>query len=125
MLTLVEYILLVPDSIARPPGRPAGLLVSDSVTDPYIEPNSTQAGLFTIKPFSQPKHHALFPPSWRGGGVTGLAGASSSAAGGGSGSGCSSSASVAVSPPPVAPPAAIIQSLKCLGLGRQPAQDIN
>jgi hypothetical protein len=25
MLTLVEYVLLVPDSIARPPGRPADL----------------------------------------------------------------------------------------------------
>jgi hypothetical protein len=24
MLTLVEYVFLVPDSIARPPGRPAG-----------------------------------------------------------------------------------------------------
>jgi hypothetical protein len=98
MLTLVEYLLFasVPDSIARPPGTgsPAGLLASasDSGTDPCIEPNSTQAGLFTIKPFRQPKRHALFPPSWQGG-FAGLAGASSSAAGGGSrSSGCSSSA---------------------------------
>jgi hypothetical protein len=49
MLTLVEYVLLVPDSIARPPGRPAGLLASDSGTGPRIEPNHTKAlaGLFT------------------------------------------------------------------------------
>ncbi len=49
MLTLVEYVLLVPDSIARPPGRPAGLLASDSGTGPRIEANHTQAlaGLFT------------------------------------------------------------------------------
>ncbi len=49
MLTLVEYVLLVPDSIARPPGRPAGLLASDSGTGPCIEANHTQAlaGLFT------------------------------------------------------------------------------
>ncbi len=40
MLTLVEYVLLVPDSIARPPGRPAapaGLLASASGTGPRIE----------------------------------------------------------------------------------------
>ncbi len=51
MLTLVEYVLLVPDSIARPPGRPgpAGLLESDSGTGPRIEANHTKAlaGLFT------------------------------------------------------------------------------
>ncbi len=49
MLTLVEYVLLVPDSIARPPGSPAGLLASDSGTGPRIEPNHTKvlAGLFT------------------------------------------------------------------------------
>jgi hypothetical protein len=49
MLTLVEYVLLVPDSIARPPGRPAGLLASDSGTCPRIEANHTKAlaGLFT------------------------------------------------------------------------------
>ncbi len=52
MLTLVEYVLLVPESIARPPGRPAGLLASDSGTSPRIEPklpNHTKAlaGLFT------------------------------------------------------------------------------
>ena len=49
MLTLVEYLLWVPNSIARPPARPAGLLASDSGTCPRIEPNHTQAlaGLFT------------------------------------------------------------------------------
>ncbi len=49
MLTLVEYLLWVPDSFARPPARPAGLLASDSGTGPHIEPNHTQAlaGLFT------------------------------------------------------------------------------
>jgi hypothetical protein len=49
MLTLVEYILSVPDSIARPPGRPTGLLASNSGTSPHIEPNHTRAlaGLFT------------------------------------------------------------------------------
>ncbi len=52
MLTLVEYVLLVPDSIARPRGRPAGLLASDSDTGQRIEPNHTTtaralAGLFT------------------------------------------------------------------------------
>ncbi len=49
MLTLVEYVLLIPDSIERPPGSPAGLLASDSGTGPRIEPNHTQAlaGLFT------------------------------------------------------------------------------
>jgi hypothetical protein len=49
MLTLVEYVLLVPDSIARQQGRPAGLLASDSGTGPRIEPNHTKAlaGLFT------------------------------------------------------------------------------
>ena len=49
MLTLVEYVLLVPDSIARLTGRPAGLLASDSGTGPRIEPNHTKAlaGLFT------------------------------------------------------------------------------
>ncbi len=31
-LVHVEYVLLVPDSIARPPGRPACLLASDSGT---------------------------------------------------------------------------------------------
>ena len=49
MLTLVEYVLLVPASIARPPDRPASLLASVSGTGPRIEPNHTQAlaGLFT------------------------------------------------------------------------------
>jgi hypothetical protein len=49
MLTLVEYLLWVPNSIVRPPARPAGLLASDSGTGPRIEPNHTQAlaGLFT------------------------------------------------------------------------------
>jgi hypothetical protein len=49
MLTLVEYLLWVPDSIARQPARPAELLASDSGTGPRIEPNHTQAlaGLFT------------------------------------------------------------------------------
>jgi hypothetical protein len=49
MLTLVESVLLVPDSSALPPGRPAGLLASYSGTCPCIEPNHTQAlaGLFT------------------------------------------------------------------------------
>ncbi len=49
MLTLVEYVLLVPDSIERPPARPAGLLASYSGTSPHIEPNHTQAlaGLLT------------------------------------------------------------------------------
>ena len=37
MLTLVEYVLLVPDSIARLPGRPAGLLASDSGTGPRMK----------------------------------------------------------------------------------------
>jgi hypothetical protein len=45
----VEYVRLVPDSIARPPGRPAGLLASDSGTGPRIEPNHAKAlaDLFT------------------------------------------------------------------------------
>jgi hypothetical protein len=49
MLTLVEYLLWVPNSIARLPARQAGLLASDSGTGPRIEPNHTQAlaGLFT------------------------------------------------------------------------------
>ena len=49
ILTLVEYVLLVPASIARPLGRPAGLLASDSGTGPRIEANHTKAlaGLFT------------------------------------------------------------------------------
>ncbi len=49
ILTLVEYVLLVPASIERPPGRPAGLLASDSGTGPRIEANQTKAlaGLFT------------------------------------------------------------------------------
>ncbi len=53
MLTLVdsdsEYRLWVPNSILRPPARPAGLLASDSGTGPRIEPNHTQAlaGVFT------------------------------------------------------------------------------
>jgi hypothetical protein len=49
MLTLMENVLLVPDSIARPPGRPAGLLASDSGTGPRIESNYSKAlaGLFT------------------------------------------------------------------------------
>ncbi len=49
MLTLVEYLLWVPNSIVRPPARPAGLLASNSGTGPRIEPNHTQAlaGLFT------------------------------------------------------------------------------
>jgi hypothetical protein len=50
MLTLAEYVRLVPDSIARPPGCPAGLLASDSGTGPRIEPNHTRtlADLFTV-----------------------------------------------------------------------------
>jgi hypothetical protein len=50
---LMEYLLWVPNSIVRPPARPAGLLASDSDsgTGPRIEPNlnHTQAlaGLFT------------------------------------------------------------------------------
>ncbi len=64
MLSLVEYILLVPDSIARPLGRPAGLLASDSRTGPSIEANHTQAGLLTTAPLRHPTRHAL---SWRGG----------------------------------------------------------
>jgi hypothetical protein len=52
MLTLVEYVFLVPDSIARQLGRPAGLLASNSGTAPCIEANHTKAlagnaGLFT------------------------------------------------------------------------------
>jgi hypothetical protein len=49
MLTLVEYVLSVPDSIERLPARPAELLASYSGTGPRIEPNHTQAlaGLFT------------------------------------------------------------------------------
>jgi hypothetical protein len=49
MLTLVEYLLWVPDSIARQPTRPAGLLASYSGNSPHIEPNHTKAlaGLFT------------------------------------------------------------------------------
>ncbi len=49
MLTLMEYVLLVSDFIARLAGRPAGLLGNDSGTGPRIEPNHTQAlaGLFT------------------------------------------------------------------------------
>jgi hypothetical protein len=48
-LTLVKYVLLVPDSIALLPGRPAGLLASDSGTGPHIKANHTKAlaGLFT------------------------------------------------------------------------------
>ncbi len=55
MLALVEYLLLVLDSIARPPGRPAGLLASDSGTSPRIEANHTKAlaGLFTA-PWQHP-----------------------------------------------------------------------
>ena len=64
--TLVEYVLLVPDSIARAPGRLAGLLASDSGTVPRIEPNLTQADLFTTKPLRQPNRHALLSPSWQG-----------------------------------------------------------
>ncbi len=37
-----EYVLSVPDSIARPPGRPAGLLASDLGAGPRIEPNYTR-----------------------------------------------------------------------------------
>jgi hypothetical protein len=51
MLTLVQYVLLVPDSNACLQGRPAGLLACYSGTGPgpRIEPNHTQAlaGLFT------------------------------------------------------------------------------
>ncbi len=52
MLTLVEYVLLVPDSIqsiVRQPGRPAGLLGSYSGNGPRMDPNHTKAltGLFT------------------------------------------------------------------------------
>ncbi len=48
ILTLAEYILWVPDSIARLPG-PAAVLASNSGTGPYIEPNHRKAlaGLFT------------------------------------------------------------------------------
>jgi hypothetical protein len=67
MLTLVEYVLLVPDSIARPPGRPACLLASDSGTCPRIEPNHTQAGLFTTVPLPHPPRHSLLMLSWLGG----------------------------------------------------------
>jgi hypothetical protein len=58
---MVEYILWVPDSIARPPGSTAGLLASNSGTSPHIEPNHnyhTQAGLFTPH---QTLHTPLFP----------------------------------------------------------------
>ncbi len=68
MLTLMEYVLLIPDSIARPLGRPAGLLVSDSGTIPRIEPNHTQAGLFTTMPLLHSTRHALLTLSGRGGG---------------------------------------------------------
>jgi hypothetical protein len=58
MLTLVEYLFWVPDSIARQPAQAAQpdclraiqacLLASGSDTDPRIEPNHTAlAGLFT------------------------------------------------------------------------------
>ncbi len=50
VLTLANYILWVPDSIARLQGPlPASLLASDSGTGPVIEPNQTKAltGLFT------------------------------------------------------------------------------
>ncbi len=57
MPTLMEYVLLVPDSesiaLPGPPGPaaagPAGLIASDSGTGPRIEPNQTRAlaGLFT------------------------------------------------------------------------------
>ncbi len=43
MLTLVEYEMLVPDSIARLPDRPADLLASDSGTGSRIEANHTKA----------------------------------------------------------------------------------
>ncbi len=46
-------------------GRPAGLLASDSGTGPRIEPNHTQADLFTTVPLPHPDRHALFPLSWR------------------------------------------------------------
>ncbi len=55
MLTLVEYVVLVPDSIARLPGRPACLLASDSGTCPRIEPNHTQAlAVFSTAALQQP-----------------------------------------------------------------------
>ncbi len=56
ILTLVEYVLLVPDSIARPQGRPACLLASDLGTGPRIESNHThwQAGLLTTAPLRHP-----------------------------------------------------------------------
>ena len=46
MSTYFEF----PESIARPPGCPAGLLASDSGTGPRIEPNHTRAlaDLFTV-----------------------------------------------------------------------------
>ncbi len=51
ILTLVEYVLLVPDSIERQQGSPAGLLASYSGTGPRIESNQTKAlaGLFTLE----------------------------------------------------------------------------
>ncbi len=46
ILVRSEYILKVPDSIARQQG-PAGALASDAGTSPRIEPNHSTAGLFT------------------------------------------------------------------------------
>ncbi len=56
ILTLVEYVLWVLDSIVRLPGRPAGLLASDSGTGPRIESNHTywQADLLTTAPLRHP-----------------------------------------------------------------------
>ena len=53
-VTLAQYVPWVPDSITRLPG-PAGLLASDSGISPRIqvEPNHTQAGLFTIPPLGR------------------------------------------------------------------------
>jgi hypothetical protein len=42
MLTLMEYALLVADSIALPLGSPASLIASDSGTGQRIEPNHTE-----------------------------------------------------------------------------------
>ncbi len=108
ILTLVEYVLLVPDSIARPPGRPAGLLASDSGTGPRIEANHTQAGLFTTVPLPHPDRHALFPLSWRGKWPDWLELRRRRPA----------AAAAATS-------SAIIVCLKCMGLGRPPAPDID
>jgi hypothetical protein len=115
MLTLVEYILLVPDSIARLPGRPAGFLASDSGKGPRIEPNHTQA----------PPDPLLAFGAFLAGGVAGLAGAASSAAGGGGAGGgalpaASATGSSSGAPPPPALSSSDINNhcaFEVLGLG--------